>query len=107
MISLSKSYDKIVVSNKENLYQSYMFYLFYSRFDPATYQKLGGTISGGYAETHQIGKIIFRPIDWNKDQFLKNTLFLANPGEIPSSVSMVESFNFLDGKLGVVVVKNN
>ncbi len=104
---LQKDYDRIIVSNKDNLYQSYMFYLFFHKIEPAAYQTQGGTRSGGYAETHTIGIVEFRPINWAKDRSLKNTLFFANPGEIPVSVATQEHFNYLDGKPGIVMVKNN
>lgn len=106
VLARENAYEKIVFSNTDNTYQSYMMYLYYSRFDPGLYQLLGGTKSGGYAETHNIGTVEFRPINWAKDQSLKNTLFLVNPGEIPSSVSTLESFNYLNGKPGVVAFKN-
>jgi len=36
-----------------------MFFLFFSQYDPVQYQALGGTVSGGFAESHQIGKFSF------------------------------------------------
>lgn len=100
------NYDRIIVSNKDNLYQSYMFYLFFHKIDPVAYQAHGGTRSGGYAETHSVGNVEFRPINWERDRFFKNTLFLANPGDIPSSVNPAVLFNYLDGKPGIVMIKN-
>lgn len=104
MITLSKDYDQVIVSNRENLYQSYMFYLFYSRFDPAVYQQVGGTVSGGYAEPHTIGKFVFRPIDWKKDQEAKNALLVGNGNEFPSEAKSIAEFANRDGVLAVRVV---
>ena len=36
-------YTAIQFSNQGALYQSYMFFLYYSKFDPAAYHALGGT----------------------------------------------------------------
>jgi len=54
-----KNYDKVIFSNQGALFQSYMFFLFFSQYDPVQYQALGGTVSGGFAESHQIGKFSF------------------------------------------------
>ncbi|MBI3576799.1 glycosyltransferase family 39 protein [Candidatus Gottesmanbacteria bacterium] len=104
MISLSKDYDHVIVSNQKNLYQSYMFYLFYSRFDPRMYQQLGGTVSGGYAETHTIGKFFFRPIDWTKDSKAERTLLVGNPSEFSQRARTLAEFANLDGHVGVRMV---
>lgn len=95
----------IVISNKDNLYQSYMFYLFYTKFDPITYQKLGGTKSGGFNETHVIGNITFRPIDWRKDSKIGG-VFMGNTYDFPNSVKPIFTSYYLDGKPGVTIVEN-
>lgn len=103
-VSLSKDYDRVIISNKDNLYQSYMFYLFYTRFSPSIYQNQGGTISGGYAETHQIGKIVFRPIDWNKDQKTQKVLYVGNMNEFSPKVKSIADFANLDGMIAIRMV---
>ncbi len=97
-----KKETPIVVSNKDNLYQSYMFYLFYTRFDPEVYHKLGGTKSGGYAESHTINNVSFRPITWEKEQ---SGVFIGNPSDFPKDVTK-KSFMNLDRKEAVIVVEN-
>lgn len=106
VIKNEKFYKKIVFSNKDNLYQSYMFYLFYSEYDPSIYRKLGGTKSGGFAETHEFGKYEFRPIAWSKDKFLKRTLFIGNAQDFPNSINVLASFANLDERGVIKVVKN-
>lgn len=106
VMSEQKNYSKVVFSNKDNLYQSYMLFLYYSRYDPLLYQKQGGTKSGGFEETHKFGKYEFRPIVWNKDKSLKNTLFVGNANEFESLVPPLASFANLDGKGAIKVVKN-
>jgi len=97
----------IIVSNRDNLYQSYMFYLFTNRLDPTKYQQLGGSVSGGWAQTHRIGKLEFRPIIWSEDKDLRQTLFIGNPAEFPPNVPVRSQYSYLDGKVGVIEITNN
>jgi hypothetical protein len=102
--SQESSYKTIVVSNERQLYQSYMFYLFFSTFDPAVYQQLGGTKSGGYEEIHTIGTYEFRPIDWEKDKSFSHTLFLGNPWDFPVNPAATIRFDNLNGARTIVAV---
>ncbi len=87
-------FGRIVFSNEKQLYESYMFYLFFSKFDPKAYQKLGGTKSGGYDITHVIGKYEFRPILWNNERPDKKTLYVGNSNDFPiDRVSMYKVKN--------------
>lgn len=95
-------YKKIVISNQDNLYQSYMLYLYYSRYDPKIYQKEGGTNSGGYNESHKIGKYEFRSISWNSDKSEKGVLYVGNSVDFPKNIIPLRSFELLNGK---VVIK--
>lgn len=95
----SKLYSNVVFSNQDNLYQSYMLYLYYTQFDPARYQQLGGTQSGGYAQKHTIGTYEFRPLD--SERLQKGTLYIANPTEI-STGRVIEKFYGKDGSLAIV-----
>lgn len=90
VFSKEENFENIVLSNKDNLYQSYMLYLYYRRYDPRTYQQEGGTKSGGFAQTHEIGKYEFRPIDWNNEW---SGLFVGNMSEFPQNVSGMEIAN--------------
>lgn len=94
------SYKKIVFSNEDNLYQSYMIFLFHSKYDPFLYQKQGGTVSGGYKEVHTFDQYEFRPILWNKE-VKKGTLFIGNPKDIPKDKATLFESKYLDGSIGV------
>lgn len=98
-------YKKIVFSNSDNLYQSYMFYLFYSKYDPKLYQRQGGTISGGYAEKHSFDNLFFEPINFKEDGRSKGTLYIGNLDEFPKSVSPIKTFRNLNGKETIIVWK--
>jgi len=91
-------YQKIVVTNQKQGYQSYMFYLFFSRYPPETYLKNGGTKSGGYSEIHTIGKFEFRPIDWIQNQERSEILFIGNTTDFPAEVASKARFGLLNGE---------
>lgn len=94
-------YEKIIISNRNNLYQSYMFFLFFSQYDPVKYLKEGGTISGGYAKTHKIGKYEFRPIEWSKEDKSIKTLFVGNQKDFPNYLESSHDFYNLNNLIGI------
>lgn len=99
-------FDQVVVSNKSPLDQSYVFFLFYLKYDPARYQNEGGTKSGGFAREHTaFGNLVFRPIDWNKDRVKKNTLFLGQINDLPDNRGMV--IYYLNGEPAIVFSERN
>lgn len=105
ILSEESRYQTIVFSNKNNLYQSYMLFLFHSRYDALLYQKQGGTQSGGFAETHKFDKYEFRPINWEKEIENKEILYVGNPEDFPISVKPIKIFYNLDGTEAIKVVK--
>ena len=74
-----KNYNKIYVDNKKNLFESYMFYLFFTKYDPSEYQKEGGTVSGGFDREHIIGKYRFVALVKHD---LTDSLVVSNPNDI-------------------------
>lgn len=104
VLSRENNYSKIVFSNKDNLYQSYMFFLFYSKYDPLLYQKQGGTISGGFNETHSFGKFEFRPITLNGED--KNELLIGNINELNNVPLRLVAFRNLADKEEIIVGEN-
>jgi len=95
-------YQKIEFSHQGALYQSYMFYLFYSRLDPKQYLESGGTKSGGYEATHYIGKYAFGFIPENENDLKPKTLYFYDAGRVPQGVRQLETFTNLDGKPSIV-----
>lgn len=103
VLSKQENYGRIVFSNKDNLYQSYMVFLYYSRYDPLLYQKEGGTKTGGYAETHKFSKYEFRPIIWEKE---KNPgLYIGNVADFPSFPKAIFIGKNLNGNEAIEVVE--
>ena len=102
---LENKYDKIVFSNIEPLEQSYMFYLFYSQYDPNTYLEQGGTVSGGFAEPHAFGKYEFRPITPEDNK--QNILLIGRPADIPETARQINIIEYLEGTPAIVIADGN
>lgn len=98
-------YEKIVVSNKPHLDQSYMFFLFYLQYPPSFYQKESQKVSGGFKENHYYGRYEFRPIDWNKERKNLKILYIGRPDDFPSDTKTIKTINFLDGRPAIKIVE--
>lgn len=97
-------YKKIVISNADNLHQSYMFYLFYTKYDPEIYQKEGGTVSGGFSQPHNFNNLIFDKIK-NPLDYEKGTLIVGNQREVNEIKKPLRKIYNLDGTESVRIVK--
>lgn len=94
-------FERIVVSNVAPLDQSYMFFLFYTKYDPAKYLNEGGTKSGRFnAEHTAFGKYVFRPISWEKDKLSKSTLFIGRTDDLPDNRGKI--IRYLNGEAAIV-----
>lgn len=102
--NLENKYDKIVVTNKGPLDQSYMFFLFYLQYPPAEYQH-AGNITAGFREVIRFGKFEFRPIDWNKEEKSSRVLYIGRPEDFPGSIHLIRQVNYLDGKPAIKLVE--
>lgn len=87
-----KNYDRIEFSHQGGLYQSYMFFLFYSRFDPVRYLSMGGTTSGGYEASHVIGKYSFGFLPQKPEDFKDKTLYFYDAKSVPNGARVIERF---------------
>lgn len=101
---LSHYYDQVIVST--SLDQPQSFFLYYLKMDPGRYlQDFGGTVSGSYAETrNHFDKFYFKPINWDKMESMKNTLFVGRPQEFPENAPIIKTFFSQSGKAEVVIV---
>ena len=104
VVLLRDKYSQIVISDAQPLDKSYMFFLFYLKYPPSDYQKIGEISSGSFVSHHSFGKYVFRPIDWQKDSFRKNILYVGSPGEIPKGVTPLKTIDNLDGTPAIEIV---
>ena len=97
-------YDRVELSHQGALYQSYMFYLYYSKFDPKKYLSLGGTKSGGYEAAHYIDTFAFGYLPQSINDFKKKTLYFYDIDYTPAGARVIERFTHLDGTSAIVAV---
>ncbi len=105
VLGKESGYDKVIISNEGPLYQSYMYYLFYSKYDPQKNYAAGGTGSGGFAASHTFGKFEFRKIDWSKEDKSKSFLYIGSVDEIKDTNGELREFSDLDGTPEIRVVQ--
>ena len=99
---LENSYEKVVVSNREVLFESYMFYLFLNKYDPSVYQRNGGTVSGGFNEEHLIGKYVFGDI---KGKLGKNRLYIINPQEVTKDMRVIKEIKYPNNTTVLIIAE--
>lgn len=101
---IQNKYDKIIVSNQPPMDQSYMFFLFYLKYDPSVYQKLGQYASGGFRENHKFGNYEFRPINWPRELKDGKTLFVGRDGDIQGGQELFRIY-YPDGTVAMKIAK--
>lgn len=100
--SHENSYKHIVISNRGDLEFSYIYYLFFTKYNPAIYLQEGGTQSGYFFANHFIGKFAFiEPnlyssnndlLKLNSYSLSKNTLYIIDAADLPQDVTFDTSF---------------
>ncbi len=92
------SHDQVIVSTK--LKQPQNFFAFYLKYDPQTYIKIdGGTVSGGFNETeNKFGKYSFKPIEWDKEKIIPNTLYVEVVENKTENYQTLETINDAKGQ---------
>lgn len=101
---IEDDYKEIIVSDSQPMDKSYMFFLFYLKYPPSEYQKIGEKSSGSFTSHHYFGKYSFRSIDWEKDSLKKDVLIIANPDEIPEGVGTIKTIYNLDNTPAIKIV---
>ncbi len=104
---IEKNYNKIVVSNRPPMDQSYMFFLFYLKYPPDLYQKEAQNASGGFREDHKFGKYEFRPINWNEDSSKNNTLFVGRPTDFSQNTRILKKIDYPNGLPAIYIAEKN
>lgn len=102
--ALESSYNKIVVSNKPHMDQSYMFFLFYLKYPPTKYQLESKVASGGFRENHTFSKYEFRPIEWAKED-RQGALFVGRPQDFPPNAKVIKQISFVNGKPAIIIAQ--
>lgn len=78
---------KIIVSHPE--YSPYIFFLFYSRYDPKKYQETAvryPPTEDAFVHVKSYDRYTFRQIQWDKDMYQSNTVLVDFTKDIPASI---------------------
>ena len=111
--SESQGKNKIVMTTKYG--QPYIFYLFYTQYDPSRYQKQARLVENPWGDVGQVEKIDnieFRKIYWPADRGIKNSLFIGDEFDLPlqdivgqENIYFLKEIKFLDGKTAFRIVE--
>lgn len=99
-------YKKIIIST--SLEWPYIFFLYYSKYDPAKYLAQGGTVSGGFAEErNHYDSYQFRKFSASGDFHThpaNDTLYAGLPSEFPSTITPLHDIRNLNGEPAIWIV---
>jgi len=102
---------KIVISHPEA--SPYIYYLFYSAYDPARYQREAvryPPTEDQFIHVASFDRFEFRAIDWNRDLKLDNTLLIDFSQNIPQELVKVSQNIYLPNRdpfLSIIASNNN
>lgn len=98
-------YQKVVITDRYD--QPYILFLFYSKYDPAKYQreeKVIGDNKFGFSTINSFEKYEFRPIGKEEIASSKNTLFIGTSEEIGIDQILLKVINFPNGRPAFKIV---
>jgi 4-amino-4-deoxy-L-arabinose transferase-like glycosyltransferase len=103
--SLKQNYDKVYVSLKVDM--PYIFWLYYTHYDPVLYLQNGGTVSGGFAdERNAFDKYEFRNFDYDQLPRSDKILVVGTPKDIPAGAEILHTIYYLNGTPALLIAQN-
>lgn len=107
LVSVHNNYNKIIVSNKQPLDQAYIFFLFYSKYDPAKYLAEGGTKSGVLEENgNKFLNFEFRSFDYYKEN-KPNILLVGGSSDFSEIFKTIKRVDYPNGEVAIRVVEKD
>ncbi len=98
-------YRKIIVSNKGDFDQSYMFFLFYSKYDPRNYLAGGGTKSDGIETAgNTFANFAFRPFTYGEENDTP-LLLIGSPKDFPQNFKKIHEIVYPDKTYAMYVIE--
>lgn len=116
---IKDSYQKVVV--QQSFAQPYIYFLFYTKYDPAKYQLNNSFINSEYkfdvGYVTKLENVYFEAIDWSRNRGDKGSLFVADTLRIPpldsnseKEFKLIKEIKYLDGintAFRILEVKND
>lgn len=97
---IQHNYKKIIVSDSQDMSQSYMFFLFFLKYDPKKYLSEGGTLDG-----NKFSNFEFRSLDYYKED--KNVLLVGTIGDFPEVSKTIKEVKYPDKSVAIKIVEKN
>jgi len=104
--NVQKDYKKIIVSNAATMDQSYMFFLFYLKYDPHKYLSEGGTLTGEIEGKNRFDNFEFKKFNYYEENE-SNILLIGSPFDFPQVFKTIHEVNFPDKSLAIKIVEKN
>src|SRR3989338_1374927 len=104
--TVQKDYKKIIVSNTATMDQSYMFFLFYLKYDPHKYLSEGGTLTGKIEGKNRFANFEFKKFNYYEENE-NNILLIGSPFDLPEVFKTIHEVNFPDKSLAIKIVEKN
>lgn len=99
-----KDYKKIIVSNTATMDQSYMFFLFYLKYDPYKYLSEGGTLTGKIEGKNKFANFEFKKFDYHQEKE-KNILLIGSLSDFQEVYKTIHESNYPDKSIAIKVVE--
>ncbi len=108
----TENYEQVIFTQQYG--QPYIYYLLYSAYEPSKYQSQAKLIEhpeGDVGRIEKIDNLEFRDIYWPKDRFIKNSLFIGGPYELPKKdivegeSKLLKEINYLNGEVAFRIVE--
>lgn len=105
-------YENIIVTKK--LSEGHMFFAFFQKQDPKVFRNFSETWDfeqQGFAwvdqqPEYQLGKMVFRSIDWQRERTVENSLIIAQPNELPEDLNIVKTIYYPDNSIAYILIDN-
>jgi 4-amino-4-deoxy-L-arabinose transferase-like glycosyltransferase len=101
---IRNDYKKVIVSDKQPMDKSYMFFLYYLDYPPHVYQKIGKNSAGSFDSTHHFENYEFRPFEWEKEKTTQDVLFIGSPKDFPTEIVSDKTIFNPDGTPAILFV---
>ncbi len=103
LMSVRENYNKIIVSNRMPMDQSYIFFLFYSKYNPEKYLQEGGTRSGVQDAQNKFLNFEFRPFNYYEEKE-NNILLVGSNSEFSEIYKTIHRIDYPDGEVAIRVI---
>ncbi|MDP2638358.1 MAG: glycosyltransferase family 39 protein [Candidatus Levybacteria bacterium] len=103
---VQKDYDKIIVSNTATMDQSYIFFLFYLKYDPHKYLSEGGTLTGKIEGKNKFSNFEFRKFNYDEEKE-ENILLVGSTFDFQEVYRTIHEVNYPDKSIAIKVVEKN